>query len=229
MMRLSGYWLTWRQTGKKVSIQLNPLLWWIKVQIVLGSAGGNICCLLWLKTKTTSWTTRKMKTMILAAFQVKILFRSDLLLHVNSDQEPPLIKCFDVTAYALKNIFSEQLLQSVRHRLTPPLPLLSICLTEKHKLLATHTNKFLAMAQGTQCRKRRYDITLSSPLGPREDRRGERLREGGIERKRQQNRDKEGGQKSITANDEWSVSQGCYCQSHRCTNMNMQDLLDGMC
>lgn len=39
------------------------------------------------------------------------------------------------------------------------------------------------MAQGTQCtvthipRKRRYDITLSSPVGPWEDRRGERLRE----------------------------------------------------
>lgn len=140
--------------------------------------------------------------MILAAFQEK-LFRSDLLLQVNSDQEPSLIKCFDVTAYVLKkqellkNIFSKQLLKSVHHS-PPPLPLLSVCLTEKHKLLATHTNKFLAMAQGSQCRKRRYDITVSSPPGPQEDRRGERLREGGIERKRQQNResDKEGGKKA---------------------------------
>lgn len=48
------------------------------------------------------------------------------------------------------------------------------------------------MAQSTQCtvthipRKRRYDITLSSPLGPWEDRRGERLRGG---------RKREGGRK----------------------------------
>lgn len=75
----------------------------------------------------------------------------------------------------------------------------SLFVSLKNKLLATHTNKFLAMAQGTQCRKRRYDITLSSSLGPREDRRGERLREGGIERKRGRNResesDKDGGKK----------------------------------
>lgn len=162
-----------------------------------------------------------------------------------------------------KNILSKQLLRSVHHRLAPPPPpLLSICLTEKHELLAnhTHTNKFPAMAQGTQCtvthipRKRRYDITLSSPLGPWEDRRGrgdwgrkkERGREEGRGRdNREREREKSeiwrensrGGQKERRSKIWWmdclsrtlSRHQSCYCQSHRCTNANMQDLLDGMC
>lgn len=103
--------------------------------------------------------------------------------------------CVLQTQTIILNILSKQLLQSFHHRLCPPPPPHSICpsviqnyllLTLTQTLTHKHTS---AMAQGTQCtvthipRKRRYDITLSSPVGPWEDRRGERLR--ARERKRE--------------------------------------------
>lgn len=74
MVKISGYLLTQRETAKKVSILLNKSPNLSPFGSFLPSTEGKICCLLCLKTKTTNWRMRKIKTVILEVFQEKIIF-----------------------------------------------------------------------------------------------------------------------------------------------------------